>query len=77
MSSGARWEKAVEAYASGEHKSGRDLQLVVDFAAPTGSERVLDIGTGAGHTALALAPRVASVVRPRITSMTWRSPSAR
>ncbi len=62
MSSGTRWEKAAEAYATGEHKSGRELQLVVDFAAPTGTERVLDIGTGAGHTALALAPRVSSVV---------------
>ncbi len=62
MSSGARWEKAAEAYATGEHKSGRELELVVDFAAPTGGERVLDIGTGAGHTALALAPRVSSVV---------------
>ena len=62
MSSGTRWEKAAEAYATGEHKSGRELQLVVDFAAPAGTERVLDIGTGAGHTALALAPRVSSVV---------------
>ncbi len=62
MNSGTRWEKAAEAYASGEHKSGRELQLVVDFAAPAGTERVLDIGTGAGHTALALAPRVSSVV---------------
>lgn len=62
MSSGTRWEKAAEAYATGEHKSGRELQLVVEFAAPTGTERVLDIGTGAGHTALALAPRVSSVV---------------
>jgi ubiquinone/menaquinone biosynthesis C-methylase UbiE len=62
VSSGTRWERAAEAYATGEHKSGRELQLVVDFAAPTGSERVLDIGTGAGHTALALAPRVSSVV---------------
>lgn len=62
MSSGTRWEKAAEAYATGEHKSGRELQLVVDFAAPKGTERVLDIGTGAGHTALALAPRVHSVV---------------
>ena len=60
--SGTRWEKAAEAYATGEHKSGRDLQLVVDFAAPIGNERVLDIGTGAGHTALALAPHVSSVV---------------
>jgi ubiquinone/menaquinone biosynthesis C-methylase UbiE len=62
VSSGTRWEKAAEAYATGEHKSGRELQLVVEFAAPTGTERVLDIGTGAGHTALALAPRVSSVV---------------
>lgn len=62
MSSETRWEKAAEAYATGEHKSGRELQLVVDFAAPAGTERVLDIGTGAGHTALALAPRVSSVV---------------
>ena len=62
MSSGTRWEKAAEAYATGEHKAGRELQLVVDFAAPAGIERVLDIGTGAGHTALALAPRVSSVV---------------
>jgi ubiquinone/menaquinone biosynthesis C-methylase UbiE len=62
VSGGTRWEKAAEAYATGEHKSGRELQLVVDFAAPTGTERVLDIGTGAGHTALALAARVSSVV---------------
>jgi len=57
-----RWEKAAQAYATGEHKTGHELQLVVDFAMPTGTERVLDIGTGAGHTALALAPRVAHVV---------------
>jgi len=62
VSSGTRWAKAAEAYATGEHKSGRELQLVVEFAAPTGTERVLDIGTGAGHTALALAPRVSNVV---------------
>jgi ubiquinone/menaquinone biosynthesis C-methylase UbiE len=62
VSRSSRWEKAAEAYATGEHKSGRDLQLAVAFAAPAGTERVLDIGTGAGHTALALAPRVSSVV---------------
>jgi len=59
---GGRWEKAAEAYATGEHKAGRELELVVEYAAPTGKERVLDIGTGAGHTALALAPRVSDVV---------------
>jgi ubiquinone/menaquinone biosynthesis C-methylase UbiE len=57
-----RWEKAAEAYATGEHKAGRELELVVEYAAPTGKERLLDIGTGAGHTALTLAPRVAEVV---------------
>ena len=62
MSSRTRWEKAAEAYATGEHKSGRELQLVVDFAAASGTERVLDIGTGAGHTALALAPHASSLV---------------
>ena len=60
--SAARWENAAEAYATGEHRSGEELQLVVEFASPSGGERVLDIGAGAGHTALALAPRVASVV---------------
>jgi SAM-dependent methyltransferase len=59
---GGRWEKAAEAYATGEHRAGRELELVVEYAAPTGTERVLDIGTGAGHTALALAPRVSDVV---------------
>jgi ubiquinone/menaquinone biosynthesis C-methylase UbiE len=57
-----RWEKAADAYATGEHKSGRELELVVTFAAPGGGERVLDIGAGAGHTALALAPHVRTVV---------------
>src|SRR5437588_5917098 len=62
MGAAHRWEKAAQAYATGEHKSGRELQLVVDFAAPKGTERVLDVGTGAGHTALALAPHASSVV---------------
>lgn len=63
MSRGAtRWERAAEQYATGEHKSGRELDLVVEFAGPKGNEHVLDVGAGAGHTALALAPHVRSVV---------------
>lgn len=62
MSSQTRWERAAEAYATGEHRSGRDLELVVEFADPAGYERVLDVGAGAGHTALALAPYVQSVM---------------
>src|SRR4030088_877611 len=59
---GGRWEKAADAYATGEHKAGRELKLGAEYAATTGKERVLDIGAGAGHTALALAPRVSDVV---------------
>ncbi len=58
----ARWERAAELYATGEHSSGDELDLAVEFAAPTGTERVLDIGAGAGHMALAMAARVQSVV---------------
>jgi len=57
-----RWERAAELYATGEHSSGDELDLAVEFAAPTGTERVLDIGAGAGHMALAMAGRVRSVV---------------
>jgi SAM-dependent methyltransferase len=37
------------------------------LAAPAGPERVLDVATGGGHTALAFAPRVRSVVAHDIT----------
>ena len=57
-----RWERAAEQYARGEHRLGTDLGLAVEFAAPRGTERALDIGSGGGHMALALSPRVASVV---------------
>ena len=60
--SAQRWERAAEQYATGEHKSGDELRVAVEFAAPTGTDRVLDIGAGAGHMALAMAPRVANVV---------------
>jgi len=50
-----RWERAAEQYARGEHRSGADLDLAVEFAAPKGAERVLDVGSGGGHMALALS----------------------
>lgn len=48
--------------ASAVHAGGPDLQALVAAAAPNGHERALDLGSGAGHTALALAPHVASVI---------------
>lgn len=58
---------AADYVTSKVHASGRDLSWVVEAAALTGTERVLDVGTGAGHTAFALAPHAAEVVALDIT----------
>lgn len=52
---------------SAVHIGGPDLDAMLAAAAPGGSERVLDAGCGAGHTALAFAPRVAEVVALDLT----------
>lgn len=44
------------------HVEGRDLAVVEAFAEPRPEDVVLDVATGAGHTAARLAPRVARVV---------------
>lgn len=38
--------------------AGNDLTTMLTVAQPTGRERMLDVGTGAGHTALAFASHV-------------------
>lgn len=43
------------------HAKGIDLPEMLAHAELTGNERVLDAGTGAGHTALLFAPHVAHV----------------
>ena len=45
------------------HRAGADLEALVRavVAVAEGRERALDVGSGAGHTALALAPHVARV----------------
>jgi len=54
---------ASEAYAASPvHRAGRDLDAIRAWAGLTGRERVLDVGTGAGHTAVALASRAREVV---------------
>jgi ubiquinone/menaquinone biosynthesis C-methylase UbiE len=52
---------------SAVHVAGPDLTAMLDAAALRGDERVLDAGCGAGHTALAFAPRVAEVVALDLT----------
>ena len=52
-----------DAYASSEgHAKGRDLNIVLSVLNPGPRYRVLDVATGAGHTAVFLAPHVASVL---------------
>jgi SAM-dependent methyltransferase len=59
---------AAAAYtASAGHADAEALARVVGYAAPASTDVALDIATGAGHTALALAPHVASVVALDIT----------
>lgn len=53
---------AAEYAVSAIHASCPDLAAMVEAIALRGDERVLDAGSGAGHTALAFAPHVAQVV---------------
>ncbi len=53
--------------SSAVHADGPDLDALVAAAAPRGDERVLDLGCGTGHTALALSSHVASVVGVDVT----------
>lgn len=48
--------------ASAGHAGGDDLDILIEFVAPTNDMRVLDVATGSGNTAGALAPFVASVI---------------
>ena len=52
---------------SAPHAKGGSLQRLVELLAPGPEQRVLDVATGAGHTALALAPFAAEVVATDLT----------
>jgi ubiquinone/menaquinone biosynthesis C-methylase UbiE len=58
----------AERYAVSEvHAQGADLEVVVRFARPEPWQVVLDVSTGPGYTAMALAPHVAKVIATDIT----------
>ncbi|HMQ33010.1 MAG TPA: methyltransferase domain-containing protein [Chloroflexaceae bacterium] len=64
----AQFAPAARAYVtSATHAHGADLARLVQLAAPAGQELALDVATGGGHTALALAPRVRHVVASDLT----------
>lgn len=58
---------AEEYVSSPTHAAGADLGRLVELAEPRPDDVALDISTGGGHTALAVAPRVARVVASDLT----------
>ena len=68
----ARVQAAFGAHAAGyvtsePHASGADLARLVELANPQPADLALDISTGGGHVALALAPHVGRVVASDLT----------
>jgi SAM-dependent methyltransferase len=53
---------------SAVHADRAVLDHIVELARPKATDRVLDVGTGTGHTALAFAAHVAHVIATDITS---------
>ncbi len=63
-----QFSQHAEYYAqSSAHAKGDTLEIILNFADPKGTEKVLDIATGTGFTAFALAPKVAHVVATDLT----------
>jgi len=57
-----RFGPAAQAYATSPgHKAGPDLDRMIELAQPKTTDVVLDVATGAGHTAVAFAPLVSRV----------------
>ena len=60
--------RTARAYAhSAGHAAGADLETVVRFLNPDADMRVLDVATGPGHTAMAIAPFVRTVIAADFT----------
>lgn len=60
--------RAAEAYAtSSVHARGSDLPLILEYAQPRPTDVVLDVSTGAGHTAMTLAPHTGRIVAVDLT----------
>lgn len=64
----AQFGQAADLYATSTvHARGADLGLAVQFARPQPEDVALDVSTGAGHMAMALAPHVARVMATDLT----------
>ena len=63
-----QFSQHAEYYAqSSAHAQGDTLDVILDFAATNGTEKTLDIATGTGFTAFAIAPNVSNVVATDLT----------
>ena len=63
-----RFGANAAAYATSKtHAQGKSLQRLIELTQPQPYWRVLDVATGAGHTALAFAPHVREVIASDIT----------
>jgi len=64
----AQFGASADAYATSDiHARGESLALLVELVRPQANWYALDVATGAGHTALAIAPRVARVMATDLT----------
>ncbi len=65
----AQFARHAEKYETSRvHAQGEDLQWIVELAALAGRERVLDVGTGTGHTAMALSNGARTVMGVDLTA---------
>lgn len=63
-----QFSQHAEYYAqSSAHAQGDTLDVILEFANPKGTEKTLDIATGTGFTAFALAPKVSHVIATDLT----------
>ncbi len=63
ISSDQQFNALAEKYATSHvHKFGPSLPVLLELAVPIPSDTALDVATGTGNTALALAPHVSSVI---------------
>lgn len=64
------FSRTAEGYVTSfSHRAGNDLQRLIELGEWNEQQQALDIATGGGHTALAVAPRVASIT---VTDLTPR-----
>jgi ubiquinone/menaquinone biosynthesis C-methylase UbiE len=64
----SRFGVSADSYATSDvHARGDSLAALLELANPQPDWRVLDVATGAGHTALLFAPHVAQVIASDLT----------